>query len=142
MSQTTLHLYGVILFFGSCATVLADDAISDLIKSSDISIENSIDNCITFNPTNIEKTPTGIVLHTRAEFKKSATECGCKSRILSYDVTEEMAIEDHVAEFERLYAQKIAPDASVGDYTFILSADPGIRYAGRVMVRVGCQAPD
>ena len=111
-------------------------------NSSNISIENSIEDCIALKPANVEKTAFSLILHISIKFKQSVAECGCKSRVLSYDFTEKVKIDDSDAEYERLYAQKIAPDSGVGDYPFVISADPAIDYQGVVAVKIGCQGPD
>ena len=111
-------------------------------NSSNVSILNSVENCISFTAQNIEKTSNAIVLHTKADFKKSTAECGCMSLLLAYNVVEKITVEGEELEYERLYAQKISPGKNVNDYPFVISADPGLTYRGKVALKVNCKSPD
>ena len=111
-------------------------------NNTNVSLINTVEDCLTFTLQNIEKTSSGIVLHTKAGFKKSTAECGCTSLRLSYRVSEKINIDGNEFEYERLYAQKIAPGTSVDDYPFVISADPGLTYRGAVALKVNCKSPE
>ena len=138
MNQTILSCCVLLTLLGCNSTLLAGGP----DKGSDISIVNTVEDCITFAHQNIEKTPYSIVFHTKAEFKKSTAECGCMSLLLSYNVSDKINIEGEELEYERLYAQKIAPGKNVDDYPFVISADPGLTYRGKVALKVSCKSPD
>jgi hypothetical protein len=138
MKQTILPSCVLLALLGCNSTLLAGGS----ENSSSVSIINTVEDCLTFTSQNIEKTPNGIVLHTKAEFKKSTAECGCTSLLLSYNVSEKINIEGEELEYERLYAQKIAPSKNVNDYPFVISADPGLTYRGKVALKVNCKSPD
>jgi len=137
MNRTLLTYCAALIYAGNVSAVFAGNPNS--IKN--ISVENTLEKCIVFTPKNIEKTTNGVVLHTKAELKKSAAECGCKSTVLSYSVVEKLKIEDEQPEYERLYAQKITPNASINNYPFVISANPEINYQGNVNVKVSCKSP-
>ncbi|KPJ94069.1 MAG: hypothetical protein AMJ53_06025 [Gammaproteobacteria bacterium SG8_11] len=138
MKQIILPSCVLLTLLGCNSTLLAGS--SD--NNSNVSIINNVEDCVAFASQNIEKTSNGIVLHSKAEFKKSTANCGCTSLLLSYNVSEKISIEGEEIEYERLYAQKIAPSTNVNDYPFVISADPELNYRGKVTLKVNCKSPD
>lgn len=138
MKRTPFPFCALLILLGYNSTLFAGAS----VPSDSVAIVNEVKECVIFTPSNIEKTSNGIVLHTKADFKKSTGDCGCMSRLLSYSVSEKINIEGKEVEYERLYARKIAPDASVRNYPFIISADPKLTYRGKVALTIKCKSPD
>jgi len=87
-------------------------------------------------------TKQGMVLFTHTQFKKVTAYCGCKSRLLYYQVTELPDIEGGVIKLERLRGLKNTRTAAEMPLAFIISSDVDITYKGKLEIEVGCQSPD
>ena len=97
---------------------------------ADVTIENTLDACITLAPAKISQVESSLFLPTAWTVHKSTGECGCKSALISYRVT--------AGAHKEVIATGVLSSMNKKSYAFLINPDAGIKYGDKYALFIGC----
>lgn len=106
-----------------------------------LKLENPIAKCITFSPLRLNTSGELVLLRISYEKKRVVAECGCLSQILRYSVSESVAVDTQLRDYERTFG-RIAPRESRGELEIALATDGSLFDLKRAKLTIDCAPPD
>lgn len=107
------------------------------IKKSDIEVDNSVVECFQIVPVRKFVHNNLVLLDTKLNTIKSIGYCGCKSALLSYNVTYSNSIEVNTPKFLSVFSSLLR-----GKYSFVLAQDFALNKHRAYVLHVQCSSPE
>lgn len=123
----------------SCCLLLVNTSCSfnNSIKKSDIEIDNLVGECFQIEPVRKFVHTNLVLLDTKLDIIKSTGYCGCKSALLSYNVTYSNSIEVNAPKSLSVFSSLLR-----GKYSFVLAQDFALNKHRAYVLHVQCNSPE
>jgi len=124
----------------SCCLLLVNTSCSfnnSSIKKSDIEIDNSVVECFQIEPIKTFVHNNLVLLDTKLDTIKSTGYCGCKSALLSYNVTYSNSIEVNAPKSLSVFSSFLR-----GKYSFVLAQNFALNKHRAYVLHVQCSSPE
>lgn len=135
--MVALKLHKLLYATTCCFLVGTGCSAGNIVKDSNIIIDNAIEECFQIKPVNKLIQNNVILLDTELSTVKSVGYCGCKSAVLSYYVTTQLVESSNQAKEYSLFSS-----LQYSIYTFVLDRNITPNKNKSYTLNIQCASPE